>query len=176
MKKSLVFAMLLVLPLIGMAQSFDKFEEMDDVSAVVVSKKAFQLIPTIDVDDPDAKEFMKMLKNLSGLKVFATSNASASGQMQSAFNSYVKSNNLEELMRVKDKDANVKFYVKSGKDADHVMELIMFINGATKHVGNRDVNTVLLKLTGDIDLNQISKLTSSMDIPGGNELKKVGNK
>lgn len=36
---------------------------------------------------------------------------------------------MEELMRVKDKDANVKFYIRQGKDADHVKELLMFVDG-----------------------------------------------
>lgn len=88
--------------------------------------------------------------------------------MKSTVDKYLKSSAMEELMRVKDKDANVKFYIRQGKDADHVKELLMFvdgINGTAKMPGDRKVETVLLSLTGDIDLNKISTLTKKMNLP-----------
>ena len=36
---------------------------------------------------------------------------------------------------------------------------------------NRSIDTVVVSLTGDIDLNQISKLTSKMNLPGGSALE-----
>ena len=63
---------------------------------------------------------------------------------------------------------------KPGKDEDHVSELFMFIDGV-KDSGDGP-NTVVLTLVGDIDLKQISKLTEKMNIPGGEELKKVEKK
>ena len=43
----------------------------------------------------------------------------------------------------------------------------MFVEGAPKQ------QTVLLSLTGDFDLNDISILTDKMNLPGGSELKKA---
>ena len=40
----------------------------------------------------------------------------------------------------------------------------------------REIETVILSLTGDIDLKQISKLTSKMNLPGGKHLGKAGEK
>jgi hypothetical protein len=40
----------------------------------------------------------------------------------------------------------------------------------------RVFETVVLSLTGDIDLRQVSKITNKMDIPGGEQLKKAGDK
>ena len=37
---------------------------------------------------------------------------------------------------------------------------------------NRKIETVVVSLTGDIDLNEISKLTDKMNIPGGSHLEK----
>ena len=77
----------------------------------------------------------------------------------------------------------VNFYVREGKDENHVKELLMFINGLKEFTNGQDitingkkreVETVLLTLTGDIDLRQISKLTSQMNMPGGEQLKKAG--
>ena len=95
--------------------------------------------------------------------------------MKKSVTTYLSGNSMEELMRVKDKDANIKFYIKEGKDDDHVRELLMFITGVKEVEANgRNFETVLLSLTGDIDLNKISSLTNKMNLP--EELNKAGKK
>jgi len=42
--------------------------------------------------------------------------------------------------------------------------------------GPKDKETVLLSLTGNFDLNEISALTEKMNLPGGDDLKKVSTK
>jgi hypothetical protein len=139
----------------------------------------FRLLSNIDVevDDPEAQDFMDIAKSLKNLKVFITEDKSISADMMSTMNKYLKSNSLEELMRVKDKEANVKFYIKQGKDEDHVSELLMFVTGMKNvdmDVNGRKFETVLLSLTGDIDLNKIGSLTRKMNLP--EELNKAGKK
>jgi hypothetical protein len=180
MKKLVAIALLLMTPLLGSAQSiFDKYEDMDEVSSVIVNKNMFDLLikMDVDVDDPEAKEFMEIAKSLSGVKVFITEDKGVSADMKSTVDRYLKSASLEELMRVKDKDANVKFYVRNGKDADHVSELLMFVTGIKNmdmEVNDRKIETVLLTLTGDIDLTKIGSLTKKMNLPS--ELNKVEKK
>ena len=88
-------------------------------------------------------------------------------------------------MRIKDGDQTVKFYIKEGKDDNHVKELLMFVSGLkemtkdqdiTINGKKREIETVLLSLTGDIDLRQVSKLTNQMNVPGGKHLEKAGEK
>ena len=80
---------------------------------------------------------------------------------------------MEELMRVKDKEANVKFYIKQGRDDDHVSELLMLVTDIKEiEADGRKIETVLLSLTGDIDLNKINSLTKKMNLP--EELNKAG--
>lgn len=171
MKKYVILAVLALAPLFGKAQSiFDKFEDLDDVSSVVVNKNMFNLLMKmdVDVDDPEAKEFMEIAKSLNGLKVFVTENSAVSADMQATVDRYLKSASLEELMRVKDKDANVKFYIKTGKDENHVSELLMFVTGIQHSevaINDRQIETVLLSLTGDIDLTKIGALTKKMNLP-----------
>jgi hypothetical protein len=180
MKKIIAIALLLLTPLAGMAQSiFDKYEDMDQVSSVIVNKNMFDLLikMDVDVDDPEAQEFMDIAKSLSGLKVFITEDKGISADMQSTVDKYLRSASLEELMRVKDKDANVKFYIRNGKDSDHVSELLMFVTGIKNmdvEVNDRQIETVLLTLTGDIDLTKIGSLTRKMNLP--EELEKAEKK
>ncbi|WP_297702701.1 DUF4252 domain-containing protein [uncultured Eudoraea sp.] len=171
MKKYILIVAMAVLPLSGFSQSiFDKFEDSDEVSSVIVNKNMFNLLVKmdVDVDDPEAQDFMNIAKSLSGLKVFVTEDKAVSADMQATVNKYLKSSSLEELMRVKDKETNVKFYVKNGKDEDHVSELLMFVTGIDNvdmEINDRKIETVLLTLTGDIDLTKIGSLTKKMNLP-----------
>jgi len=178
-RKLVIVMALAVLPLFTFAQSiFDKFEDMDDVSTVVVTKKAFDLMVKMGGDSEEAKEYVNMIANLNNLRVLATENATIAADMKAKVNTYLKSSKLSELMRVKDKEGNVKIYIKEGKDADHVSELFMFVEGISKHMGGeeRKPEAVIVSITGDIDLNKISKLTSKMNIQGGEHLEKAGKK
>jgi hypothetical protein len=178
MKKNIIIVLVAVLPLLGFSQSmFDKFEDLDNVSAVVVNESMFKLLSKInvEVDDKEAQDFMDIAQNLKNLKVFITEDKKISMDMEITMEKYLKSASLQELMRVKDKDANVKFYIKSGKDEDHVSELLMFVTGIKNvdvEINNRKFETVLLSLTGDIDLNKIGSLTQKMNLPS--ELNKAG--
>ena len=153
---------------IASAQSqFDKFEDIDGVTSVVVTQKAFSLMSKIGSESDD--EYMQLIKNINSLKVFATESAEVAKQMESAAKNYLKSANLEELMRVRDGESNVTIYVKEGKSEDFVKELFMFV----KDGENSSSESVIISLTGDIDLNQIAKLTEKMDLPGGEHLEKA---
>ncbi|MBA4744268.1 MAG: DUF4252 domain-containing protein [Muricauda sp.] len=169
MRKYILITVMAVLPLAGFSQSlFDKFEDLDDVTSVVVNKSMFNLLAKIDVevDDPEAQDFMNIASSLQSLKVFTTEDKKIGEDMKSSVDSYLKSSKMEELMRVKDKDANVKFYIKEGKDADHVSELLMFVTGMNNvEADGRKFETVILSLTGDIDLNKIGSLTKKMNLP-----------
>lgn len=188
MKKLIVIIALITAPMLSEAQSiFDKYEDMKDVASVIVNQKMFSMIASIDVDmdDPEAQQYMDMVKKITGLKVFTTGDDKISADMKATVDNYLKSSDLEELMRIKDGEQTVKFYVKEGKDENHVKELLMFVSGLKELTKDqnieingkkREFETVLLSLTGDIDLKQISKITNQMDIPGGEQLKKAGDK
>lgn len=188
MKKVTVIIALILAPMLAGAQSiFDKFEDNKEVASVIINQKMFSMIASLDIDMDDAEDqqFMEMVKRITGLKVFTTGDERVSGEMQATVDKYLKSSDLDELMRIKDGGQTVKFYVKEGKDENHVKELLMFVTGLKEMTQGQDITingkkrefeTVLLTLTGDIDLRQISKLTKQMDIPAGEQLEKAGKK
>ena len=188
MKKLVLILAILVTPIAMFSQSlFDKYEDLDEVTSVVVNQKMFNMLAQIDVktDDPEADEFLNMVKNLKNLKVLTTGSETISAQIKADVDKYLRKSELEELMRIKDGDQTVKFYVKEGKDENHVKELLMFVSGLkemtkdqdiTINGKKREIETVLLSLTGDIDLRQVSKLTNQMNVPGGKHLEKAGEK
>ncbi|GAA4900719.1 DUF4252 domain-containing protein [Flaviramulus aquimarinus] len=182
--KLIVFVMaIMLLPLTGMAQKniFEKYSDDSDVTYVSIKPKMFQMIAKmgINVEDEEAKAYMDMVKSITSFKTIVTDNTSISADISKWVKS--RSSALEELMEVKDDGTEVKFYVKEGKDADHVKELLIFVNGVDKVMEDkieingkeRKIETVIVSLTGDIDLNEISKLTDKMNIPGGKHLNKA---
>tara|TARA_R110000868_G_scaffold55933_14_gene173667 strand:- start:1401 stop:1955 length:555 start_codon:yes stop_codon:yes gene_type:complete len=153
------------------AQSaFDKFEGQDDVTALIVNRKMFELMSKVKVDatDKEAQRYMNLIKKLDNLRVFTTASSKVTTDLKLTADKYVKSIGLEELMRVNDGGKNIKILVKSGSSDSQIKELLMFIEGNSK-----TNQTVLMSLTGDFDLNELSILTDKMKIPGGDELKKA---
>jgi hypothetical protein len=170
-KKLLLTIALLLIGTPFFAQSaFDKFEGQDDVTALIVNRKMFELMSKVkvDVSDKQAQQYMNLIKKLDNLRVFTTTSTKATNELKAAADKYVKSTGLEELMRVNDSGKNIKILVKSGSSDSQIKELLMFIEGSSK-----TDQTVLMSLTGDFDLNEISILTDKMKIPGGDDLKKA---
>lgn len=188
MKKIVLIIAIAVLPIMSFGQGlFDKYEDMDGVSSFVVNQKMFSMLASIniDFDDPEAEAVMEAVKKIKSIKVLTTGNDKTSASMKADVEKYVRNSNLEELMRFKDGNQTVKFYVREGSSENYVKELLMFVTGLkeltkgqdiTINGEKREIETVIVSIVGDIDLREISKLTSSMNIPGGKHLKKAGDK
>lgn len=188
MKNIVLIIAVIIAPVMSYGQSlFDKYEDLDEVTSVVVNQKMFNMLSQIEIktDDTEFNDYNKMVSNLKSLKVLTTGNAATAIKMKADVEKYLRSSNLEELMRIKDGEQTVNFYVKEGKDDNHVKELLMFVYGLKEMSKNenivingkqREIETVILSLTGDIDLRQVSKLTSKMNVPGGKHLEKAGDK
>jgi hypothetical protein len=171
MKKLVLVVLFSVLPTVFFGQAaFDKFDGQDDVTSVIVNKKMFEMMGSVKMDnkDKDTQQYLNLIKKLDNLKVFTTISSRVTSEMKIAADKYAKSAGLEELMRINDGGKNIKISVRSGSKDSQIKELLMFMEGTSK--GNE---TVLMSLTGDFDLNELSVLTDKMRLPGGDELKKA---
>ena len=162
---------------------FERFADYDDVSLVSISPKMFKMLGQLSVslDDPEAQEYIDMVSSIENFKVLISGNDEVTAAMSKWAAKQLSSKDLEELMTIKDADADVAFYVKSGKSDDRVEKLIMYVNGVNPEImkdsplGERPVETIILLIEGDIDLKQISKLTDQMSLPGGKQLRKASS-
>ncbi len=169
--KNLILAVVFALmPTLMQAQvtAFDKFEDKPGIDNVIVNKKMFQLMSEVKAgkDQADYQQYINLIKKLDNLKVFRTVNAKYSADMKATVDAYLKKNTLEELMRINEGGRNIKIYVKSGATASQVRELLMFMEGGKQE-------TIIMTLTGNFDISQISLLTDKMSLPGSAELKKA---
>ncbi|WP_396193660.1 DUF4252 domain-containing protein [Flavobacterium sp.] len=172
-KKMLLSLLFLVITNTVFGQSvFDKFEDQEKIRTVIVNKKMFALLSKMKVEDKETQQYVNLIKKLENLKVFATQSDVKAAEMKATADKYLKSAAMEELMRITDKGKSVKIYVKSGATDSQIKELLMFVDGT----GNEE--TVLMSLTGNFDLDELSVLTEKMKLPGGDDLKKAskGNK
>ena len=155
----------------------------NDVSLVSISPKMFKMLGQLSVslDDPEAQEYIDMVSSIENFKVLISGNNEVTAAMSKCAAEQLSSKDLEELMTIKDADADVEFYVKSGKSDDRVEKLIMYVNGVNPEIikdsplGELTVETIILLIEGDIDLKQISKLTDQMNLPGGKQLRKASS-
>ncbi|MES2410437.1 MAG: DUF4252 domain-containing protein [Bacteroidota bacterium] len=147
---------------------FDKFDGQDDIATVIVNKKMFTMLGKMEAKDKETQQYVNLIKKLDNLRVFVTESDKKTDEMRSVSDKYIKSSSLEELMRITEKGKSVKIYVKSGASESQIKELLMFVDGA-----GPKAQSVLMSLTGDFDLNELSVLTDKMNLPGGDDLKKA---
>jgi len=188
MKKIVLAIAIIIAPLMSFGQGlFDKYEDMDGVTSGVINQKMFTMLASINVDfdDPEVAATMEAVKKIKSVKLLITGDSKISNSMKADVERHIKKSNLEELMRFKDGDQTVKFFVKEGKNDNYVKELLMFVTGLkeltkgkdiTIHGKEREIETVIVSIVGDIDLREISKITSKMNIPGSKHLEKAGKK
>ncbi len=173
--KLIIALLLAITPFIAFSQSFfEKYEDLDEVSTMVISKRAFGLMAKIGGDSKEAKEYVDMVNTLDKLTVYTTEDLGIAAKIKADVKTYLKSSKLSELMRIKDKETNVKIYVKEGRNDSYVKELFMFINNIKNvHIKGRNPKVIIVSLTGDINLDKIGELADKMNIPGGEHLKKA---
>ncbi len=164
MKKIILLIALVVVPTITSAQSFfDKLEDTEGIDMVVVTKDMFELLSKFKPDQlkgNEAIQVFEMIEDLKSLKVFSADNIDVANTMDTMFKTAINTQNLTELMRVKEGDSRIKIYVKSTESKDFVSEVLMFIKGSnTKNKIKSEA--LLVSLTGNIDINKISKLADT---------------
>lgn len=161
----------LMAPFLSNAQNFDKYTEMDNVSTMLVTSEMFKLLSDIDFDseDPETQAYVNLIENLENIRVFSTTDSKTSAQMSADAESYLKNTSMKMLMSFKSDGQDVKFYIRPGKSKNYVRELFMFMKGEE----NGKPMTTIMRITGNVDLKQISKLAKDLDVPGAKELEKV---
>ncbi|WP_136668673.1 DUF4252 domain-containing protein [Flavobacterium sp. H122] len=171
MKKLVFLFAIILLPFYSNAQiPFEKYENQENVTSVIVNKKMFELMSKVKMESKEDQVYLNLIKKLENLKVYKTGSAKVTADMRGNVDKY--SSGLEELMRVNENGKSSKIYVKSIAGSSNVSELLMFIEGT----GIKGSETVLMSLTGDFNINDISLLTKRMNLPGGDELNKASKK
>ncbi len=164
MKKVIILLAFIFAANVGFSQSmFDKLEYLDEVSSVVVTKDAFELIKKFPDAQSEDMEIINTAKSLEELKVFSTEDMKIATQMDEMVNKAIKSSNLTQLMRVKDKGSRVKIYIKSTSNKDIVSEVLMYVKSSDKEDKDDKPSATIISLTGEIDVNKLAKIAGNYE-------------
>lgn len=155
MKKLIITTVFALLPSLFFAQSaFDKFNDLDDVTTVIINKKSFDLLEQVKLKmDDKTEKYISQVKNIDNFKMFSTSSTKISEDMKQTFKAYAKKQNLEQLMSIKEDGNDISIYVKSNDESSKVSELLMFIEGGDK----KGDQTMILSVTGNFDLAALNQ-------------------
>lgn len=163
---TLIFS--IALNFVNAQSNFDKFNNQDGVTTMMVNKKMFQMMSNVKVasTDIETQEYLSLIKKLNNLKVYTTVNVKIAADMKYAVEQYVKSTSLKEMIRLNSDGNNLKIWTKSGSSEAEVKELVML-----SEEPNKDNQTVLMLLDGSFKLDEIAALIDKMKLPGGSSLK-----
>ena len=168
---TLMIVAFLSIPFMISAQSpadvlFDKYSGQDGFTSVYITQHMFSLFADIETEE-DEDGFIELVKNLKCIKIVSVDDESPELNQQVNFFEEIKTDfpegKYEELMVVKKKNQDVKFYIL--KDEDKISELLMIVGGVE--------DNALISIQGDIDLKTISKLSKSMNIDGMENLEEI---
>lgn len=155
---------------VGFAQNqLDAFSGLDQVKSVVVNKKMFELMAKVKMDesDKDAARYLTIIKNLTQLTLYSTSDKPIAAQMKIAVVRYAADNTLTEMSRFSENGKQISLFVKPGASAQFLSEILLFVESSTAE------DSVLFSLRGTIDLNEVAFLSERLKLPGKEAIQKA---
>lgn len=169
MKKLMIGAVIMMCSIAASAQNdaiakfFTKYQSDETFSQVTISGKMFSMMANLSGETEEEKAMIASISKIKGLKILSKSDARNSRELYKEAISMIPTNSFEELMSIRDKDKDMKFFTKeaSGK----ISELVMVMGGNEEFM--------VLTLFGEIDLKDISKIGKSVNIDGLENLEKV---
>jgi hypothetical protein len=143
---------------------FNKYQTDSSFTVINISPMMFRMFAKMNADSSNQQknQVMDIAKKLTGLRIITKDNASNSTKLFNEANNMLSGKNFEKLMTVQDHNEQVKFLIKPGADGK-IHHLIMLIGG--------DNEFFAMSLTGDINLDELSKIAGSMNIQGFDKLK-----
>lgn len=141
---------------------FSSYADDDNFTKVSISSKMFELLMHVEAEGEEEKELLETITKLKGMRILVQDEVS-NGEAQ--YKSAIKKikGNYEVLMTVDDNDEDMTFFIKENNGI--ITELLMIVGG--------NDNFMIMSIVGDIDLNQIAKLSRSLDIDGMENLQNL---
>lgn len=140
---------------------FQKYENNDAFTLISVTPKMFSMFSKLDASSPEGQRFMQVVKKLKGMRILSNDNTKEGAKLYKEANALL-TREFEELMTIRDGDDDMRFMIKENARGN-IAELIMLMGSKSEFVA--------MSLVGDIDLNEIAQLASSMNIQGLDKLK-----
>lgn len=141
---------------------FSYLDKDTAVTKVTINSKMFELFTYMDVESEEEEEFKEAISNIDGMKLIVKEDAkNAEAMFKEAIQKPGKE--FELLMEVDQESEHFYFLINEKNGV--IAELLM--------IGSSDEEFMIMSLTGEIDLAQISRLSRQMNIDQMNHLQKI---
>jgi len=150
---------------------YEKYAGKPGFTSINISPQMFQLFAGVNTSDssPEAQKALDAMKQLKGLKMLVYE-PKDSTKVQAFYNEIkrtVPTNKYMELMSVDGQDGKIKFLASQDKNGK-IRELLMIVHGSDE--------TMIMSLTGLIDMKTIAEISKSMNMKGMSDLQKLSSK
>ena len=162
MKKIMIIAVMLLMAVGAYAQEgkrlYNKYSDMDGVSAVYISPTMFRLmgqLPDLDVEMSDGQkmDIAPLVRSFSGFYMLSFEQKSAaSAELYKEVTAMVNKSNFELLMEVKEDGSTIRMYTLG--DEKVVNSFVCIIN--------EDDQTMFFSLEGTMNRSELEKLMATM--------------
>ena len=162
MKKIMIMAVMLLMAVGAYAQEgkrlYNKYSDMDGVSAVYISPTMFRLmgqLPDLDVEMSDGQkmDIAPLVRSFSGFYMLSFEQKSAaSAELYKEVTAMVNKSNFELLMEVKEDGSTIRMYTLG--DEKVVNSFVCIIN--------EDDQTMFFCLEGTMNRSELEKLMATM--------------
>lgn len=170
--KKLMVGVVMMMSVMANAQSdaivkfFSKYQNDESFSQVTISGKMFSMMANIDGNTPEEKTMISAISKIKGLKILKKDDTRISRELYKEAMAMIPSGEFEELMTIRDKDKDMKFFTK--ESGGKISELVMVMGGNDQFL--------VLTLFGEIDLKEMGKIGRSVNIDGLQNLDKLKDK
>lgn len=134
---------------------FDRYSGKEGYTTVYISSYMFNLISSLDIDDPEYNEFKNATSGINSIRIL-TQEGAGSESFGEELIRMLPRDEYKEMMVVKEEDEEVLFLAR--EEGGRITEFLLVVSG--------DGEDALIAIQGDIDLESISKLASGLDMPG----------
>lgn len=177
-KLSVLFVVMLMalMPSAIKAQSamdglYEKYAGRDGFTSINVSPEMFNLMSGFSMNDSSQKAMaaMNAIKQIKSLKmlVYEPKDSIKALNFYHVIQRMVPTNGFKDLMTINSHGSNLKFLARQDANGK-IHELLMIVRGSHE--------TMIMSLTGLIDMKTIAEISQSMNIHGMNDLKKLSEK
>lgn len=164
MRNLIIVVLFALLPGIAISQTkyiksfYDKYKHHENVQDVKLQGWVLKLASSFS----DESTATRILNNISYLRVLIMDNGNLVGKKdyQKLLQS-VRQDQFEELIRVKEKDKNIEFFIR--EDAEAISDVLILVNSAD--------NFVLLSLEGRLHFSDLNQL--NIEVDGAEHFKKL---
>lgn len=173
MKHLTILLVMILVPFVAGAQSdpvdklFDKYSGKDGYTTVYITKYMFSMFKQTEKSG-ESDELNEVLGKLNSIKILAVGDPSfipAGTNFYDEIMNELPREKYNELMVVKEKDSDVVFLAREEKGV--IVELLLIAGGSSVS------DNVLISIQGEIDLENISKLSHGLNIEGMESLEKI---